>query len=160
MIKKLTRNSTCGSLCLPPTLACVWCITSIERALQKGTNPRSIKKCIRPWSSKWANHRELKHVLSYKEIRQYLGLEEETEEDHVEVKSVYSRVNHSTKESIGVSDNDSIVNLNLSTTTYAAYSTESNIVLPPRAAEVIRASPLIQQDEFNIMLDSACNMKR
>ena len=113
MIKKVTRNSTCGSLCLPPTLACVWCITSIERALQKGTNPRSIKKIIRPWSSKWANHRELKHVLSYKETRQYLGLGEETEEDYVEVKSAYNKVNHSTKESTRISDNDSIVILNV-----------------------------------------------
>ena len=33
-------------------------------------------------------------------------------------------------------------------------------MLPPRAEEVIKASPFTQQDESNIMLDSACNMNR
>ena len=99
-----------------------------------------MKKCIPSWSSKWSNHCELKYVLTYKEIRQYLCLGEENEEDCIEVDIVYKNVNHSTQETIVVIDNESVDNLNLNITTNKPYSTESNVVRPPRDEEVIRAS--------------------
>ena len=72
---KLTRSSTCGSLRFPPNLCCVECEPSITRALQKGTQPKSIKKCHRPWLPKWGNHREIEKVMVFKKANAFLGID-------------------------------------------------------------------------------------
>ena len=59
---RVTRNSSCGTLNLPPDIACDHCIPSIIKALQKGAIPKRIKKCSQPWAKIWANHCELSKV--------------------------------------------------------------------------------------------------
>ena len=71
--RRVTRNASCGSLGLPPNLACQWCEPSISRALQKGLLPKVIKKCVQPWASKWANHRELEKIIVHHKVIEYLG---------------------------------------------------------------------------------------
>ena len=73
MNKQVNQYSTCGSLGLPPDLACIWCVPSISRPLQKGIAPRKIKKCIRPWISKRGNHRETEKVRVLKKVIKFLG---------------------------------------------------------------------------------------
>jgi len=71
--RRVTRNASCGSLGLPPNLACQWCEPSISKALQKGLLPKVIKKCVQPWASKWANHRELEKIIVHQKVKEYLG---------------------------------------------------------------------------------------
>ena len=85
--KVITRHSTCGTLCLPPGLACVHCKPSIQKALEKNTKPiKVIKKCVKPFSIKWQKHREVRKVLLYGEIHEYLSqtiIEEDEQSNNV-----------------------------------------------------------------------------
>ena len=69
--KTITRASSCGPLLIPEKLACENCKMSIHKANQKGIMPRHIKKCLKPWDIKWANHREAGKVRKYHEIHSF-----------------------------------------------------------------------------------------
>jgi len=60
--RKITKNSSCGTLGLPLRLACRFCKPSILKALQKGNSPPCIKKCLSPFKEKWKTHREQYYV--------------------------------------------------------------------------------------------------
>ena len=70
---KITRNSSCGSLCLPVDLACVFCKPTINRYILTGNPPKKIKKCIRPFDMKWKNHREQSKVDICNRIHNYIN---------------------------------------------------------------------------------------
>ena len=70
---KLTRNFTCGSLGFPPNLCYIECEPSIIRTLQKGKQPKSMKKCHQPLLSKWDNHREIEKLMVFEKVNAFLG---------------------------------------------------------------------------------------
>ena len=74
---KITRHATCGSLCLPSHLACIYCQSSISRSKLNGRPPRKIKKCLRPFDIKWSNHREESKVDLYCKVCHYLNTNDE-----------------------------------------------------------------------------------
>ena len=88
--KKVTRQSSCGTLGLPPELACNHCIASINKSLMKGLVSKRIKKCSQPWLPKWAHHRELEKVRVYKKVIKYLG-EIDVDSDEVVDVSLYNK---------------------------------------------------------------------
>ena len=74
MIPCITRNSTCGSLRIPSHLACDKCKDSIERSEINGSEPRLIKRCLKPWDDKWSSHRENGKVQHYENVCKHLKL--------------------------------------------------------------------------------------
>ena len=69
---RITRSSTCGPLDLPIELACRFCKSSIAKSKITGKPAHIIKKCIRPFDEKWANHREQLKVDLHIAVLQYL----------------------------------------------------------------------------------------
>ena len=70
----VTRHLAYGILRIPPKLSCIYCKPSImKRLLNPGKAVKTIKKCTKPFSIKWANHREVETVKVYKEINDYLN---------------------------------------------------------------------------------------
>ena len=124
---RVTRNSSCGTLNLPPDIACDHCIPSIIKALLKGAIPKRIKKCNQPWATKWSNHRELGKVERYTKVRDHLGHIEIDGDVLIETR-IYSKQlsTCNTTESEGdksISLYDSIIN-------GANYSRDNNSVEP------------------------------
>ena len=63
---RVTRNSSCGTVNLPPDISCDHCRPSIMKCLYNGAKPKQIKKCSQPWAKRWANHREQSKVELHK----------------------------------------------------------------------------------------------
>ena len=81
--KVITRHSICGTLCLPPDLACVYCKPSIQKAVEKNSKTiKVIKKCVKPFSIKWQQHCEVSVVYLYNEIHEYLNWTNIVEDKH------------------------------------------------------------------------------
>ena len=74
MTTKVLRGSTCGSLNLPPELACDKCKCSIEKYCLTGKrNKRKIKTCERLWDTCWASNRFDYKRARHKEVVGYLN---------------------------------------------------------------------------------------
>ena len=85
----ITRNSSCGTLELPSTLACQYCEPSIVHSVGIGKSPRQIKKCQRPFSDKWANCLESNQVKKYNAIHQYLTTSKNASDNSILEDSTY-----------------------------------------------------------------------
>ena len=142
---KVTRQSSCGSLGLPPDLSCQYCQPSIIKALQTGTVPRKIKKCRRPWLPKWGMHRELAKVRVYKTVIEFLG-EIDLESDTLEYHCINSKITKNTNDVNG----NSLVSLNVSTTESETINSDAvshNISTPQDHIELENSSSSIQYNE-------------
>ena len=72
--RNVKRQSSCGTLELPPELACHLCVPSIRKSLIKNTPPKRIKKCSQPWLPKWSNHHKIEKVKFHKKVIEYLNI--------------------------------------------------------------------------------------
>ena len=63
---RVTRNSSCDIVNLPPDISCDHCRPSIMKFLHNGAKPKRIKKCSQPWAKRWAKHRDLSKVELHK----------------------------------------------------------------------------------------------
>ena len=121
-MRTITRGSTCGTIGLPEYLACSYCKASICKAIQYRRKPPPIKKCLKPFTDKWADHREKSKVELYNNIQEFLGCIA-TNDD---MSTVNNHDNNNENSDLG-SVNPRAVDLSQSVTSESSQSTYSNL---------------------------------
>ena len=70
---RINRSSTCKSLCLPLSLACMKCKPALEK-IQLGGKPRTkFQNCQKWWQSHFKGHREHRIIEQHSELMAFLN---------------------------------------------------------------------------------------
>lgn len=163
--KRITRNSTCGSIGLPVDLACERCKVSISRAFKNGVQTKKVKRCTQPWVSKWGTHREIRFVRHFNEVQNFLGntnkdgdilvdtyLYTQTKSSN-KVNEVCPQNSQSDASSPTIDNQTSTSTNDPSPSTNAPPSTENTVQVPASITHM-------QNESDNNVSDPVCNMDK